>query len=1039
MVKNAVNDTDNGNNSGDAAENSQLRMPTNTTGPQSSGPQASTSNDTQTHSCTACNRAFPTARGLGQHIRRAHPAQANDAIVVERSKLRWNAEELRFMADHEARADIAGNLVGLNQRLLSLIPHRTLEAIKGKRRNAEYRSLVEDRIATLRNETAIDQIDEADADHREPVSSSVISDVPLHEQIMKSLRENITDVEKIGTRSAKELAELGKAALLNEPMDEARLMRWLSNRFGNARIPKGPIHSKTTEYHGTNKQKRKQRYAIVQSLYKKDIGAAARVVLKDNDLIPTKIPPTRHMFEYWKNVFDTGGGSTRRTSRATPKPHMIPVWRPVSLDEIKSARAANDKGAGPDGISPRMWNALDDRYKCLLYNLFIFYEKVPKPIKGSRTVFTPKVEGGSLDPGDFRPLSICSVILREFNKILSRRIVSCYAYDERQTAYLPIDGVCVNVSMLTAIIAEAKRLRKELHIAILDLIKAFNSVYHSALLDSITDAGCPSGFVNYISNMYNDVTTEMQFEGLSEAANILAGVYQGDPLSGPLFTIAYEKALKALNDEVGFDISNVRVNASAYSDDGLLLAMTVIGLQHNLNKFGDTLAKIGLKINPRKSKTISFVPSGRDKKMKIVSNKRFTIDGERIDTLTISDFWKYLGVVYQSSGPEVVNVNLDVELMKLTKAPLKPQQRVQLLKTCVLSKYQQRLVLSRTTATGLKKMDLKVRNYVRRWLHLPHDVPVAYIHAPVKAGGLGIPCLKQWIPLMRFSRLMNVKRTGGERIAAVLNCELYASIIHSARKALAVLGGGDEPTLLDYHAYWRKALYSMVDGVDLKSAHNHSSITSFNSTRMNDISGEDYIHYNQIRTNSIPTRKRTARGRPNKPTTCRAGCRQVETLQHVIQGCVRTRPVVIRRHDRVVDTMFDEFKTKGYVAEKEVHIRFNGELFKPDLIIMKNNVLTVIDVQVVQCGKLEMDYRMKVSKYRDIPELSDEMKRIYGAQEVHFEACTISYKGIWSKNSIEALQKLKVSSFCLFRIVTSVLRGTWLCWRWFNNSPAVVH
>lgn len=72
--------------------------------------------------------------------------------------------------------------------------------------------------------------------------------------------------------------------------------------------------------------------------------------------------------------------------------------------------------------------------------------------------------------------------------------------------------------------------------------------------------------------MYNDVKTNMQFEGSSDLANVLAGVYQGDPLSGPQFTLAYEKALKVLNEEVGFDLSDVRVNASAYSDDGMLMA-----------------------------------------------------------------------------------------------------------------------------------------------------------------------------------------------------------------------------------------------------------------------------------------------------------------------------------------------------------------------------------------------------------------------------------------------------------------------------------
>lgn len=295
---------------------------------------------------------------------------------------------------------------------------------------------------------------------------------------MEELSLSVIVVEELGGVCALELAEIGKVGLLGGPMDDSRIMRWLSGRFDGTKAPKRPVYSKTTQNKGSAKQRRRQRYALVQTLWKKDMGAVARVVLEENDLVATKVSRTQQMFEYWKEVFAVRGGRPEiGTSEYLPKSHMEPLWWPVTLEEIKASRVSNDKGAGPDGIKPRAWNALDDRYKRLLYNLFIVYDRVPESIKGSRTVFTPKVDGGSNDPGDFRPLSICSVVIREFNKILSKRFAPCYESDERQTAYLPIDGVCINVSLLTTIIAEAKILMKELHIAILDLIKAFNSVY----------------------------------------------------------------------------------------------------------------------------------------------------------------------------------------------------------------------------------------------------------------------------------------------------------------------------------------------------------------------------------------------------------------------------------------------------------------------------------------------------------------------------------------------------------------------------------
>lgn len=1062
------NDTDN-EESGEVAEATQFRMTTSTTGPQSSGPQSSASSsnrDAEQFACRTCNRSFLTKRGLGVHIQKAHPAVANDAISTERLKRRWNEEEIRLMVDLEAEATIT-ETANMNQHLKALMTDRTLEAIKCskcQRKKADYRLLVSERIEVLRNSNAETpptsgppQVNAPVRDDRLNPSSSTPNtetrdrphDMPsdstdvmteLRNDIREMILKNLSEISGIKSQFAKDLVQWGKAVLTSRGIEESQFMEAISSRFPNMRPPKGPMLGKTTEYHGTSKEKRKQRYAVVQSLYRRDIGAAARVVLNENDLIPTKIPPVRHLLEYWKDIFATSGKSREVTSvQAVTPDRMRPIWKPVTMQEIKSARTANEKSAGPDGMDPYDWNRLDDRYKCLIYNVFLLKERVPAPLKGSRTVFLSKVEGGSSDPGDFRPLTICSVMLREYNKILAHRFVECYTYDKRQTAYLPIDGVCINVTMLTAMIAEAKRLKKELHIAILDLVKAFNSVYHSAIVDAITEAGCPQGFISYVRSMYSDVQTNMQFEGQCMMARIAAGVYQGDPLSGPLFTLAYEKALRALNDQVGYQLAEERINASAYSDDGVLMAMTVIGLQHNLDKFCETLAKIGLKINPRKSRTNSYVPSGKEKKMKVGTNRNFIVNGERIEALTITDFWRYLGVVFEASGPEKTKVNLADDLMKLTRGPLKPQQRVEMLKTFVITKHQHKLVLSRTTASGLNKLDLQIRRYVRQWLHLPKDAPTAFIHAPVRSGGLGIPCLKQWIPLMRFLRLSKIRDTGSSRVAAVLNSDIYRGIIHSAKKALSVLGCGDAPTLEGYHAFWKKKLLEMVDCKDLRMAESHASSTSFNSTHTNMISGEDYIHYNQIRSNSVPTRKRTARGRQHCVTTCRAGCRQVETLQHVIQSCVRTHGGRIKRHDRVVDLLSDEFKMKRFVVNKEVHFRTSQGLLKPDLILTKDHKAWVVDAQVVQCGKLEMDDRMKISKYRDDPDLTSLIREKYGVQAVEYTACTLSYKGIWSKTSVEALTKLGMSKWCLFKVVTSVLRGSWLCWKRFNQTTTVMH
>lgn len=718
-------------------------------------------------------------------------------------------------------------------------------------------------------------------------------------------------------------------------------------------------------------------------------------------------------------------------------PNLVSMWKPVTKEELLGAKVENGSAAGPDGISPDSWNKVNDKYKLLLYNLFVFYEGVPNALQSSRTVFIPKEEGGSTDPGDFRPLTICSVVLREFNKILARRLVKVHEHDPRQTAYQPMDGVGMNVIVTTAIIAEAKRKLKELHIAILDLVKAFNSIYHEAIKAGVEELGYPKGFVKYITRLYEQAYTFLQFEGETKKARVGVGVYQGDPLSGLIFLMVFQKGLKALNKEVGFDLGNARCNAGAYSDDNLLYASTREGLQENIDRKSREEERVGLRANPRKSRTLSLVPSGREKKIKVVTGKPFAVGGGVVEEIGVLDAWKYLGVRFMGTVTAKSDDKLGTFLQRLTEAPLKPQQRLRMLKLIVIPRIQCRLIDSRTTAAGLKRIDVLIRKNVKLWLKLPHDATNAYMHASVRAGGLGIACFQFWIPLMRLMKFRRLGTMEDERVREALKTEHFKAIVRRSKQSLRFMGAED-PTVKDYDRFWREELKRRVDGKDLEGADAHKSSTSWVSWRADQISGEDYIHYHQIRANCLPTRVRTARGRPEKQVQCRAGCNSTETLQHVIQMCDRTHDVVIQKHDRVVDKLEEEFGRRRYRVYREEHLRIGNVLRKPDLLIVKDGRMHVVDAQVRRCRALERDHKDKVDYYKNEPGLTELLKQRFRVDEVSYHSCTLSYKGIWSRASVEELQKLGVSDYCLFEIVTSVLRGSWIGWKTFNTRNNVV-
>lgn len=92
--------------------------------------------------CDHCARGFATFSGLRLHVRRAHPAQFNASVGIQRVKRRWMEEEMFVLAEIE-RDLLASQLrVPLQRALAERFPSRTLDAIKGIRRTPAYRQLL---------------------------------------------------------------------------------------------------------------------------------------------------------------------------------------------------------------------------------------------------------------------------------------------------------------------------------------------------------------------------------------------------------------------------------------------------------------------------------------------------------------------------------------------------------------------------------------------------------------------------------------------------------------------------------------------------------------------------------------------------------------------------------------------------------------------------------------------------------------------------------------------------------------------------------
>ena len=232
---------------------------------------------------------------------------------------------------------------------------------------------------------------------------------------------------------------------------------------------------------------------------------------------------------------------------------------------------------------------------------------------------------------------------------------------------------------------------------------------------------------------------------------------QGDPLSCLLFNLVIDWALSALDTDIGYSLLGELVNHLAFADDVVLVASTRVGLQEQISRFTGDLALSGLNVNAAKCSSLSIARDGHTRKFVVDPDLTFTAGGQPMPAMTCVDFYKYLGVHFSAKGSApMVEGKLQGFLDNLRRAPLKPQQRIWFLRTKVLPAMYHSLVLSHVTKGLLQWLDKMVRAAVRSWTKLPGDTPIAFFHADVKDGGLGIPALQYSIPNLKLNRLQGM-------------------------------------------------------------------------------------------------------------------------------------------------------------------------------------------------------------------------------------------------------------------------------------------
>lgn len=542
--------------------------------------------------------------------------------------------------------------------------------------------------------------------------------------------------------------------------------------------------------------------------------------------------------------------------------------------------------------------------------------------------------------------------------------------------------------------------------------------------------------------MYNDISTRIttKKDTHTDKIQIRVGVKQGDPLSPLLFNLAMDPLLCKLEESgKGFHRGQSSITAMAFADDLVLLSDSWENMKENIRILETFCDLTGLKTQGQKCHGFYIKPT---KDSYTVNNcPAWTINGTPLNMINPGESEKYLGLQidpWTGIAKYDLSTKLKAWLESIDRAPLKPLQKLDILKTYTIPRLTYLADHSEMKAGALEALDQQIRTAVKDWLHLPSCTCDAILYVSTRDGGLGVTKLAGLIPSVQARRLHRIAQSPDQTMKDFLEKaqmeKMYEKLwIQAGGKKKGMPSIWEAPpatvppvnagTLSEWEAPNPKSRYPKPCDWRRKELKKWTKLESQGrgvKNFRNDSISNDWIQcYRriphrklltaiQLRANVYPTREFLGRGRGDDCVKfCRHCEMDLESCGHIIGFCPVTKDARIKRHNRICDRLCDEAIKRDWVVFKEPHLKdATRELFKPDLIFVKEGRALVVDVTVrYEAAKttLEAAAAEKVDKYKH---LEPEVKSLTNATDVVFMGFPLGARGKFYKGNFDLLETL---------------------------------
>ena len=316
----------------------------------------------------------------------------------------------------------------------------------------------------------------------------------------------------------------------------------------------------------------------------------------------------------WKEYIETIFKSADRGSQET-EDEIEDIGPEIIKGEVIQAikRQKNGKATGPDKIHAELLKLIAEQDGKALQILTSLLNKVhqtghiPHSWLKSTFIAIPK-KTGAADCDDYRMISLMSHVLKVLLRIIHARIAEkCEnQVDEMQFGFRSSMGTREAIFAVRVLTQRCRDMNQDVYACFIDYRKAFDTVDHGKMMQTLKNTGVDYGVIRIIRNLYWGQEASIKLGNTeSQAVKIEKGVRQGCVLSPLLFNIYSNNIFRESSEctEGGIVLNGKSISNIRYADDTVILAKTEEELQRMLDYLVEKSTEYG---NIRKTKVLGF-------------------------------------------------------------------------------------------------------------------------------------------------------------------------------------------------------------------------------------------------------------------------------------------------------------------------------------------------------------------------------------------------------------------------------------------------